>query len=130
MGYTFHQGMDNIKSNIHVKKYLFLFHFLFFNTQYLILSNGAINTIYFKTFKFLFNQVVSMLGVSYIFMYIYNLCQDNEMIKRVMQNKFFKLIDQNKFYMYLVHQPVMLSILVRIKSIDINQLQYSLYFFG
>ncbi len=30
------------------------------------------------------------------------------------------IIDSNKFYMYLTHQPIMLSILVRIKNIDIK----------
>lgn len=120
MGYVFYQNINSIKNNIQVKTYLFLFHFLLFNIQYFVLSNIDINTIYFKTFKFLFNQVVSMLGVAYMFMCIYNLCQDNKMIKKVMQNKIFKLIYQNKFYMYLVHQPIMLSILVRIKSINIK----------
>lgn len=120
MGYIFCQYIDYIKYYAKNKKYLFVLHLLLFNIQYFLLNTMNINTIYFKVLVGVVGQMISIMGISYIFMYIYKLSGTDVMVNKITRSKTYNIINKNKFYIYLVHQPIMLSLLTIIKSSNIK----------
>lgn len=120
IGYIFSGNIEYIRENVDKRKYVLLLHFLFFNIQHLSLNTIRNKKIYIMGFKFIFKQIISILGVTFMFIYSLKFCENTERLKKIINNEIVKLIDDNKFYTYLLHQPVLKVVLVNIGNLDIR----------
>lgn len=120
LGYIFSNYIHNIRNGKYMGKYILILHFLLFNIQYFILGKIVNSTTYIIGFKFLFRQITSILGITFMFIYSLKLCEDTKIVDKLMNINLIRLIDENKFYIYLFHQPVLKVVLVNIGNIDIQ----------
>lgn len=117
MGYVFSRESNNI-NNINLK-FLFIFHLLLFNINYLILQNMPSNII-IKLVRLLTNTCIAIIGIMFLFILVSSLCNNEKVRKVIENNNVYKLVDKYNFQIYLLHQPIMLSMISLLKYNDIK----------
>lgn len=101
-----------------------LIHIILFNINYFsiykFISQGN-NGVIVKITSIISNRIISIIGVISIFLimqHIFNV-QEEKMDRLVKSNTFNK-ISKNTFYIYLIHQPIMLVILKKLRYLQIK----------
>lgn len=121
MGYTLCREAKKIKDirlNLNI---LFIIHFILFNLNYFILQNLE-GHIYIKLIKLSINIIISMVGIMYIYILGIRIC-NNDIYQKIQDNKMYNLIDKYNFEIYLLHQPIMLSIIEILKNYNIKPME-------
>lgn len=110
---------NNIKQKlIKNKDTFFILHILVFNIMYFFINTNSENII-IKIITVVVTPILSIFAIGWIYVYVIQLYNKNIYVK-IINNKFYKLIDKHNFNIYLVHQPIMLSLISILKNIALS----------
>lgn len=120
LGYILCRNIDEIKISLknNKKKYLIV-NILLFNVNYILINYIKLNSILQKIGLELLNSIIAILAIIYLLAYIIELTDCQNKFEKIVESRMYKLIDKHNFKIYLLHQPIMLSILSMIKNLDL-----------
>lgn len=131
IGYIFSRNIEQFIE--HLKKYNLIYfttHFILFNINYFLINNMNIQNILYKVSYLILNKIIAIIGIVYLFSYLIKLFNNNDKIIKIKKNKLYNFIDKHNFNIYLIHQPIMLSLIAVVKMVNINPVVLYLLLFG
>lgn len=129
IGYIICENKNNIKDNLIKNKNIFLIlHILVFNIMYFSIDNNSENIV-LKIITIIITPVLSIFALVWIYGYIMKLYDNKNNYKKIINSKLYKLIDKYNFNIYLVHQPIMLSIISIFTNVKISPIELYIILF-
>ncbi len=126
IGYIINENFESIKS---IKlSIVFLIHMFLFNIYYFIIDNISMN-IPMKLTLWILQIVISISGIAYLYISVNVLLKSKNIDSRITNSRIYNVINKYNFYIYLLHQPIMLSIISVLRNIDIKPIfMYTILF--
>lgn len=129
IGYIICEDKNNIKEKlIKNKTIFFIAHILLFNVMYIFINNNSPNIVV-KIISIAITPILSIFALVWIYGYITELYDNKNIYETIINNKLYKLIDKHNFNIYLVHQPIMLSLILVLTNVNLTpNVLYSILF--
>ncbi|MCR1849934.1 acyltransferase [Paeniclostridium sordellii] len=120
IGYILCRNVHRVKRTLinNSKKYL-IANILLFNINYILINYIKVYGILTKLVILFLNSIIAILAIICLFTYTLKLADNRYMLNKIIKNKNYKLINKHNFKIYLLHQPIMLSIISMMKRVDI-----------
>lgn len=120
IGYIFSENIESIRFKLKLGKVQYLLlHLFIFNFSYFVINKITVDLIYIKVFKLILSQITAILAVGGIFGILLCLSNNSKIIKLI-NNRIYFNVNKYNFSIYLLHQPIMLSIISIVRYVNIK----------